>query len=90
MIEKLRKLRENMREKTGFAAMVEVYGKEELILTGCLALLDFSDSIVYCRTVSGDVKVWGSSLCVQAYRQDLLLVSGNITGITFGEEEECL
>ncbi len=85
-MEKLRRLRDKLKEETGFSSVLEVYGTGELMLTGCKGLLDFSDQFVLCDTVSGIVRVYGKELSVCAYRADLLLVCGCIRDISFGED----
>lgn len=85
-MEKLRRFRDKLREETGFSSVLEVYGTGELMLTGCKGLLDFSDRLILCETVSGILKIYGKGLSVCAYRADLLLVCGSIDAISFGEE----
>jgi len=84
MGERFERLRDAIREKAGRASLVEVYGTGELLLTGCVSLLDFDDCKVIVNTVNGLVTVFGEGLRIVAFRADLLSVSGCIHSVEFG------
>ncbi len=84
MKERFERMRESVRERVGTASVLEVLGRSELLVTGCVALCDFDSSSVYVETVSGLVSVFGECLEVCAYRADLLCVKGRIERVEFG------
>lgn len=84
MKERFQRFRENIRERVGTASVLEVYGRGEIMVTGCVALCDFDPSCVYVETVNGLVSVFGKGLEVCAFRADLLCVKGRIEKIEFG------
>lgn len=84
MKERFDRLRETIRERVGTASVLEVCGRGELLLCGCVALCDFDSGSVFVETVSGLVSVFGECLEICAYRADLLFVRGKIERIEFG------
>ena len=84
MRERFQRLREKISERVGTCSTLEVYGRGEVIVTGCVALCDFDASCVYVETVNGLVSVFGQSLEVCAFRADLLCVRGRIEKVEFG------
>ncbi len=86
MGERLKKLRKNMVDTAGCAMSLEVYGCNDLLITGCLCLVDFSKETVIADTVDGRVRIIGKDMSVCAFRGDLLSVKGRILSI---EMEDC-
>ncbi|MBR6677031.1 MAG: YabP/YqfC family sporulation protein [Clostridia bacterium] len=75
-----------LRESLGGAVYTEIFGREELTLTGCTALLDFDSGCVYADTVEGRIEIRGGALCVEAFSGDVLVVSGRISSVGFLED----
>lgn len=81
MGERLKSLRKRIADTAGCSMSLEVYGCRELLITGCLCLVDFSKESVIASTVDGTVKIFGKDMSVCAFRGDLLSVSGRILSI---------
>lgn len=88
MGERLKNLRKKMIDTAGCAMSLEVYGCRELLITGCLCLVDFSKEAVIADTVDGTVRIFGKDMSVCAFRGDLLSVSGRILSIEM--EDSCI
>lgn len=86
MGERIIKIRDYLMKKTDNAMSLEVYACEELLVTGCIALLDFDEAHVLASTVNGIVRISGEELRVTAFRRDILAVFGKIKNIDFGDK----
>ena len=84
MRERFQRLREKINERVGTCSTLEVYGRGEVMVTGCVALCDFDSKSVFVETVNGLVSVFGQGLEVCAFRADLLCVRGKIEKVEFG------
>lgn len=82
-----KKLRDSMHVSPS-SVYAELWGREELTVTGCSALIDFDNKTVCAATDIGRLVIRGDDLCICAFRHDLLIVSGRISSVGF-EEEVC-
>ena len=84
MKDRLERIKENIRERVGASSMLEVYGRREMLVCGCVALCDFDSEKVFIQTVDGLLSVFGECLEICAFRADIVSVKGKIEKIEFG------
>lgn len=68
----------------GHCSMIEVHGDRELLLSGCRGIVDYDSTKIILNTLSGQVFVCGTHLCLSVFRGDILSIEGHITEIKFG------
>lgn len=84
---RFKRIKDMIMTSQGFSSSLEVCGTGEMLLTGCICLLDFSDTEVRAETVNGEVTVSGRCLEICTFRADILFIKGSIKNITFEEVE---
>ncbi len=89
MGERLKRLKKSLTDAVGASMSLEVYGCGELLITGCICLVDFSPVSVIADTVDGRVEIRGEDMSVCAYRGDILSVCGRIISIEMEGDRIC-
>ncbi len=69
----------------GNMSFVEIHGLGEIIISGCLKIIDYSNSAIVCETISGTYSIDGEDLLVDIFREDVLCVKGLIKGVTLSK-----
>ena len=64
--------------------MIEIYGDNELLMTGCKGIVDYGTDRVVADTALGILSIAGKRLELSVFRGDVLSVCGTIESITFG------
>lgn len=85
MREWFKTLKNSVRESSGYDSVIELFGLHELIVTGCIEIIDLNDSEVLIGTVNGNVLITGKDLCIKAYRADILCIKGTINSVKVGD-----
>ena len=67
--------------ETGSAFYLEMRGRKNLTVGGCLGISEYSDSEIRLAIYGGTVSVKGNGLLCDSYTNGAVAVSGNITGI---------
>lgn len=73
-------------ELMGRMSVMEIHSNYELIVTGCIGIVDYNDCSVMIETISGRIKISGRCLCINIFRGDLMSVNGMILSVSFGED----
>lgn len=84
MKDRIERIKDAVRDRVGAASTLEVYGRREILICGCVALCDFDSRSVFIQTVDGPVSVFGEYLEICAFRADIVSVKGKIESIEFG------
>ena len=58
-----------------------VKGREEVEITGCRGILEYSEEKVVVKTCGDAFTVWGERLILSDFHRDVLLVRGRIDGV---------
>ena len=81
-----KRIKENFASGMSF---IEIHGNHELILSGCVRIIDFNTDKICCDTLSGCLTVEGEDLLVDIFSGDILTVSGNICGVYLNRDKAC-
>ena len=66
-------------------SFVEMHGFNEIIISGCLKIIDYNTTSIICDTLSGPLNIDGEELVIDVFREDVLCVKGIIKGVYINE-----
>lgn len=63
---------------------VEISSNAEVIVEGCLGVLEYSDDVISLNTPKLTVRITGADLSIISFQNGQAVVSGVIAGVDFG------
>ena len=72
--------------ETGSAFYLEMRGRKNLTVGGCIGILGYSDTEIRLAIYGGVLAVRGSGLLCDSYTNGAVAISGNIVGIELSED----
>ncbi len=63
---------------------VEISGNTEVIVEGCLGVLEYGENVISLNTAKLTVKINGGDLSIVSFQNGQAVVTGIIAGVDFG------
>lgn len=64
-------------------AHLELFGNREIIIEGCMGVLEYSDTYLKLRLPKGSLTVCGSGFDIVTFEDTVITVRGNISSLEF-------
>ena len=77
------KIKSGISEKLPETAIIEIHGSNELIMSGCKNIREYTEELISISTDSGLFQIIGEKLSISVFRGDIFSVEGKINMLKF-------
>lgn len=80
----IKKVKNQLQDKTGATSFLELCGTSELLISGCIGIKEYTADEITVDTLRGVIKISGQGLHLSVYRGDIMSVEGTVSVIDLG------
>ena len=62
---------------------IEMYSNKEIVVDGCMGVLEFSDTYIKLKLKKGNAIIYGSGLNINGFEEKTITVSGSLQSVEF-------
>ena len=62
---------------------IEMYSNKEIVVDGCMGVLEFSDTYIKIKLKKGNAVIYGNGLNINGFEEKTITVSGNLQSVEF-------
>ncbi len=62
---------------------IEMYSNKEIVVDGCMGVLEFSDTYIKIKLKKGNAVIYGNGLNINGFEEKTITVSGSLQSVEF-------